>query len=170
MLATRLVTMIERHADALTRGVIQELRTNPLTPSYHELDLRDIHGRVFDVVSHLGDWLGRESEAATETAYRKLGQERFREGIALAEVVSALTLTKETLRRFIKAEGWLDSALELYQQIELYDMISYFFDRAIYFSVLGYEEEEHRGTASPSETRPRRSEAGWTLRRSPHVV
>jgi hypothetical protein len=141
MLAARLVTMIERHAEALTRGVVHELQTDSRTPSYHKLDLQANYDRVFDVVSHLGQWLDHESEAATEHAYHKLGRQRFREGIPLTEVVAALMLTKQTLRRFIKTEGWVDTALELYQQAELYDMISHFFDRAIYFTVGGYEEE-----------------------------
>jgi hypothetical protein len=50
-------------------------------------------------------------------------------------------LTKQTLRRYIRAEGLMDSAFDLYQQVELYEMISRFFDRAIYFTVLGFEEE-----------------------------
>ncbi|HTV56909.1 MAG TPA: hypothetical protein VMI06_18600, partial [Terriglobia bacterium] len=141
MLTARLVKMIEKHADQLTKKVVRELETDPRTPAYHKLDPQDNYARVFDVVSHLGEWLDCNSETATEHAYRKLGQKRFREGVPMAELVSALMLTKQTLRKYIKTEGWVDSAVHLYQQIELYDMISYFFDRAIYFAVVGYERE-----------------------------
>jgi hypothetical protein len=172
MLAARLVTMIEKHAEELTRGVVHELQTNPGTPSYHTLDPRENQARVFDVVSHLGDWLDHKSDAATERAYRKLGQKRFHEQIPLGEVVSALILTKQILRRFIKTEGWVDSALELYQQIELYDLISHFFDRAIYFTVLGYEEEAHSAgkMAASSEPQKRRLEGSWILGKSARPV
>ncbi len=172
MLATPLVTMIEKHAEELTRGVVHELQTDPRTPSYHKLDPKENDARVFDVVSHLGEWLDRKSTAATDCAYRKLGQKRFREGVPLAEVRSALMLTMQTLRRYIKNEGWMDSALELCQQIELYDMISRFFDRAIYFTVLSYEEELRSAekTAAQSEPHkwrlaamkaPKSATAGW---------
>jgi hypothetical protein len=86
MLAARLVAMIEKHAEELTRGVVHELETNARTPSYHRLGRDANYTRVFDVVSHLGEWLDHKSEAATERAYRRLGQGRFREGIPLAEV------------------------------------------------------------------------------------
>jgi hypothetical protein len=172
MLAARLVIMIEQHAEELTQGVVHELRTNSRTPSYHKLDPQENYARVFDVVSHLGEWLDRKSDAATERAYRKLGQERFRERIPLAEVVSALMLTKQTLRRYIKTEGWVDSAFELYQHVELYDMISHFFDRAIYFTVLGYEEEARPvgKTAAPSEPHKRIFGRGWVIRKSANTI
>jgi hypothetical protein len=168
MLTAQLVTMIEKHADQLTRRVVQELETNPRTPTYHTLDPQDNYTRVYDVVSHLGDWLDFKSEAATERAYRKLGQKRFREGIPISEVVSALTLTKQTLRRYIKTEGWVDSAMHLYQQIELYDMISHFFDRAIYFTVSGYEAEAQSAKERPAQPdqNKHRFGGGVHLRRS----
>jgi hypothetical protein len=161
MLTARLVKMIEKHADQLTKKVVRELETNPRTPSYHTLNPKDNYERVFNVVSHLGDWLDSNSETATEYAYRALGQKRFQEGVPIAELVSALMLTKQTLRNYIKTEGWVDSAVHLYQQIELYDMISHFFDRAIYFAVLGYEREAGSPGNTLSESDPnRRFETG----------
>jgi hypothetical protein len=168
MLAARLVTMIEKHAEALTEGVVHALQTDSRTPSYHKLVPQANYDRVFDVVSHLGRWLGNESQAATEHAYLKLGRQRFREGIPLAEVVAALTITKRTLRHYIKTEGWVDTALELYQQAELYDLISHFFDRAIYFTVVGYEEESRLALKkAAAQSEPRKHGLGTlTLRKS----
>lgn len=141
MLASRLVEMIEKHADELTQAVVGELETNPRTRSYHKLDAQANRGRVFDVVRNFGEWLDYKSDATTETLYKKLGQKRFHEAIPLAEVVYALMITKQQLRNFIRSQGLVDSAMELYQQIEIYNMVSRFFDRAVYFTVTGYEEE-----------------------------
>ncbi len=140
MLAARLVEMIERHAEELTRGVVSELEISPRTPSYRKLERQDVYGRIAQVLQHLGEWLDYKSDATTEHWYKKLGQERFDEGIPLSEAVFALLLTKQALRNFIRAQGLVDSAIELYQQIELYSMIGRFFDRAVYFTVSGYEE------------------------------
>lgn len=172
MLTSRLVAMIEKHAEELTRGVVHELKINPRTPSYHKLDPQENHGRVFDVVRNLGEWLDRKSDAATESAYRKLGQKRFQEGVPLEEVVYALTLTKQTLRSFIHTQGWVDSAMELYQQIELYNMISRFFDRAIYFTVISYEEELRAQwkPAVRSEPHKRRFDIGRSFRKPANAV
>jgi hypothetical protein len=172
MLTLRLVNLIEKHAEQLTEGVVHELRTDPRTPSYHKLAPHEDYNRVYTVVHNLGTWLDRNSDIAAENAYRGLGKTRFSEGIPLAEVVCALMLTKQTIRRFIQAEGWMDSALDLCQQVELYNLISYFFERATYFTVASYEAEARSAwkTTVPIEPNKRRLTTGWGLRKSPSVV
>lgn len=172
MLAARLVTMIENHAEQLTTRVVHELRLSPHTPSYHQLDAEENYARVLNVVSNLGEWLEHKSAAATEDAYRKLGLQRFRERIPLCEVVGALMLTKRVLLSFIQSEGLVDTAFELHQQVEVYSLISDFFDRAIYFTVLSYEEQAREAgkTAALSEPRKRTFAAGWRLGGSPHAA
>ena len=172
MLALRLVNMIEQHAGQLTERVVHALRTDPRTPSYHKLDPHEDHARVFAVVHNLGMWLDCKSDSATENAYRSLGHTRFAEGIPLAEVVCALMLTKLTIRRFIQSEGWMDSALDLCQQVELYTLIDRFFERAIYFTVLSYEKEARSAAKLPegSENRKRKFAGGWHLRKSTNAA
>jgi hypothetical protein len=145
VLTSKLVRLIEKHAEGLTREIVRELRTDPYTTSYRQVLWEQDRVRVFDVVSHLGHWLDTESDSATEEAHRKPGQQRFAEAIPLAEVVYALALTKRVLRHYGLTHGWVDSAVELYQLTELYDMISHSFDRATYFTVLAYEEARSSG-------------------------
>jgi hypothetical protein len=168
MLASRLVDMIEEHAEQLTRGVVRELRTDPRTPSYLQIDPHEDYSRVFAVVHNLGMWLDSKSDTATENAYRSLGQKRFSEGIPLAEVVCALMLTKQTLRSFIQTQGWVDSALAVHQQVELYALIDRFFERATYFTVLGYEAEARAAgkIQAPANPHKRMWTRGWTSRKS----
>ncbi len=172
MLASRLLTMIEQHAEQLTKGVVHELRTDPRTPSYHKLELNEDNARVFAVVRNLGEWLDCKSDAATEAAYRSLGQRRFSEGIPLAEVVSALMLTKQTISCFIQSDGWIDSALDLRQQVELFTLTNRFFDRAIYFTVLSYEEAARLSgkMAAKHEPHGRKFAHNWRLRKSAKAV
>jgi hypothetical protein len=172
MLALRLVNMIEEHAQQLTQGVVDELRTDTRTPSYHHLDPYEDQVRVFAVVHNLGRWLDCKSDASTENAYRSLGQTRFAEGIPLADVVCALLLTKQTLRRFIQAEGWMDSALDMCQQVELYTEIDRFFERAIYFTVLSYEAEARAAATSAAAPEPRKRKfvGRWASRKATNAL
>ena len=155
MLTSRLVSMIEEHAEQLTRRVVHELRTDPRTVTYHEINPHEDYSRVFAVVHNLGMWLDTKSDTATEQAYRSLGRMRFSEGIPLAEVVCALMLTKQTLRGFVQAQGWMDSALDIWQQVELHTMIDRFFERATYFTVLSYEAEARSAGRMPALPDPR---------------
>ena len=141
MLSARLVQMIEDHAEELCRGLLDDLKSNPRTPSYHRLNREELRSRLYDVYRHLGGWLSDTTEDHIESVYGELGRKRYAEGIALSEVVYALTLAKYHLRDFIRTRGLIDSAMELYQEQELHRLVGRFFDRAIYHTVRAYEHE-----------------------------
>lgn len=141
MLSARLVHMIEDHAEELFRGLLDDLQSNPRTPSYHDLNREELRARLYDLYRHLGRWLSDATEDHVETVYGELGRKRHAEGIPLSEVVFALTLAKYHLRDFIRTRGLVDSAVELYQEQELHRLVGRFFDRAVYHTVRGYEHE-----------------------------
>ena len=58
----------------------------------------------------------------------------------LSELVQAIVLTKENLWEFLKSEAVMDRAIEIMGELELLQMLEMFFDRAIYFAAVGYEE------------------------------
>lgn len=156
MLSARLVRMIEDHADQLTRAVVDDLQTNPRTPAYHHLSRDELHERVYDVYRHLGEWLGHKTDEPIEASYSVLGKKRSAEGIRLSEVVYALVLTKYHLRDYIRSSGVVDSAVSLYQEQELHRLVGHFFDKAIYYTVKGYEREaefRHGAPAAASHSR-----------------
>ena len=140
MISQRLVEMIERHADELTRRWLREVRQSSATAGYHSLSDDTLFGRAFEVYAHLGRWVGSEGRPEeVERVYTRLGEERFREGLKLSEVVQALAMTKYQLWAYIRDYGLLDSTVQLYQSLELYNSVVLFFDRATYHTIVGYE-------------------------------
>jgi hypothetical protein len=152
MLSNRLIEMIENHAEPLARGTLDDVRNNPRTPSFHALSRDVLSTRVYDVYRHLGDWLGEKTDEKIEAWYRGLGQRRFAEGFDLSEVVYALILTKNHLENYVRASGLVDSAIELHQERELFRLVEYFFDRAIYYTTLGFEQAAAPHRAVPERT------------------
>ena len=140
MISSRLVAMIENRADELTRGLLAELQRNPRTSGYHKLSVNELRTRGADVYRNLGRWLMETAEADIESAYTDLGSRRRQEGIPSSQVVAALVLTKNHLIEYVKAAGLAGSALELYQELELLHLVTQFFDKAVYYTVLGYEQ------------------------------
>jgi hypothetical protein len=132
--------MIQDHAEDLTSEVLKDLGTNPRTPAYHRLSQDELHRRVYDVYHNLGRWLGEKSDTQVESTYNNLGRTRRTEGVPVSEVTYALILVKEHLRQYIRRAGLVDSAVELYQEEELNLMIGHFFDKAMYYTIRGYEE------------------------------
>ncbi len=141
MLSARLVQMIEDHAEELTRGVINDLHSNRRTPHYHHLTHEQLHHRTYTVYRNLGHWLSHKTDETIEANYTDLAKKRYAEGIPLSEVVYALILVKFHLRDYIRSAGLTDSAVELHQEQELRGLVGNFFDRAIYYTVRGYEHE-----------------------------
>jgi len=138
-LSGRLIKIVEGNADLLTQGVVKRLRASPLTPAYHGLSHSEIYDRVYAVYHEMGVWLWEKSTSVIETWYARLGEERCEEGVPLSEVLWALVLTKDHLINYLDTYSFADSAVELYQQQELDRMVGHFFDRAMCYTVEGYE-------------------------------
>ncbi len=131
--------MIENHAEELTRGVIQDLKTNSKTPSMHDLSDCALHDQSYEVYHNLGRWLTQLSEEAIKSFYFRTAEARYEEGIPECEVIYALILRKYHLRDYIRTSGMVDSAVDLLQEQELHHLIGSFFDKAIYYTARGYE-------------------------------
>jgi hypothetical protein len=51
----------------------------------------------------------------------------------------AIIATKEHLWEFVAHEAMADRPIELFQELELFQLVEQFFDRALYFAAIGYE-------------------------------
>jgi hypothetical protein len=142
MISTKLVKMIEEHAEQLTQELLKDVQTNPKTSAYQDVSIEKLQSRTFDVYKNLSDWLTDKTEKDVEQNYLSLGRRRKREEIPLSQVIFALSLTKRHLIDYVKRHGLSDTALEFYQELELFHLVTQFYDRAIYYAICGYEEEE----------------------------
>jgi hypothetical protein len=141
MISENLVKLIEDNADILTNNWLRDIRQNPTTPTYQKFPEEKLYQRAHFVYSQLGHWISRETgKREVREYYTKLGAERLDEGFALYEVVSAIILLKRHLWLHILSDGQLSTAFELYQSLELNNRVVLFFDRAIFYTIIGYEE------------------------------
>lgn len=139
MLAARLVQIIESHPEDLTGGAIQDLQRNPLTPHYHHLSYQELRSRTYSVYRSLAEGIRPGNEAMIAADFSELAVCRYSEAFPLAEVVAALTATKNHLIRFVETCGMVDLSVELREERKLLDSIGSFFDKAIYYAVKAYE-------------------------------
>jgi len=139
MLSARLVQVIEAHAEQLTHGLIDDLLSNRHTSHYHQLAREELHDRIYDVYHNFGRWLSNETESAIESSYTHLGRKRFAEGIPLNEIVYSLGLIKHHLLDCIQFSGMIDTAMDLHGDRELQRLVGRFFDKAVYYTVKGFE-------------------------------
>ncbi|MGC2475916.1 MAG: hypothetical protein WA485_16365 [Candidatus Sulfotelmatobacter sp.] len=149
MFSYRLVRLIESHADALAGGLEEKVQTNSQVSHFRTIPAHELRERVYEIYRHLGEWLLGKNELDIEHRYREIGARRAHQNVPLSEVVQAIVLTKENLWEFLKSEAVMDRAVEIMGELELLQMLEMFFDRAIYYAAVGYEEEVAR---HPEET------------------
>jgi hypothetical protein len=145
MFSYRLVRLIESHADALAAGLEERVQTDRQVTHFRDIPAHELRERVYEIYRHLGEWLLDKNELDIEHRYREIGGRRAHQGIPFSEVVQALVLTKENLWDFLKSEAVMDRAVEIMGELELLQMLEMFFDRAIYYAAVGYEEDAARG-------------------------
>ena len=150
MLATRVIQLIETHAQSLTRQAMDDILTNERTTSFRQVPRAELEPRIAALYQNLGKWIGDPREEGVREEYEYWGRTRLRQGIPLSAIVYCVILTKKHLRRFIREHGLVAFAgdrvtpgelvpVELYGIQELNYMVGDFFDQALYYLACGYE-------------------------------
>lgn len=140
ILTYRLVHLVETHSDALAARLLRETQDSPLLPSYNDVPPGELKQRVYEIYRHLGDWLLGKGEADIEKRYMEIGARRAQQHVPLSQLIWAIRLTKENLWEYVKQEAVLDRPVEVFSEFELLQLTDQFFDRAIYYAALGYEQ------------------------------
>ncbi len=144
MFSYRLVRLIESHADMLATGLERKVTSSEYVSSFRHIPAHELRERVYEIYRHLGEWLLGKNQQDIEQRYREIGARRATQNVPLAELIQAIVLTKENLWDFLKSEAVLDRAVEIMGELELLQMLEQFFDRAIYFAAVGYQEQVDR--------------------------
>ena len=141
MLYDKFIRLVEDHAEELTKEWIKEIKSNPSTVGYRNVEDAILGARIFDVYRRLGEWVINADPNDPKTAehFIKLGRERAIEKLKVSEVIYALILARVVLWRYIVEHEVIASSIELHQSLEFYQKVNNFFDKAAYFVAVGFE-------------------------------
>jgi len=140
MLAMRLVKLIEAHSQALCRDLTEEIRRSERTSDFRKIPVAELRLAAGEVYRNLGDWLLQKTDSDIEQRFKSVAAQRMAEGIRLHQFVWALLLSRDHLWQFLRYQSFGDNVVALFGELELQRLLNLFFDRAIYYAVLGYEE------------------------------
>jgi len=149
MLAVRLVRLIESHSENLARGLMHKFETSEKCSDLHKVPREELHARSHEIYRNLSDWLLHKTESEVEHRYSEIGARRAHQGVTFSHFIWAIIATKEHLRQFLQHEGFADNPVELYGQLEMLPLLDQFFDRAVYYTAIGYERA---GAASAAQS------------------
>ncbi len=144
MLGTRLVRLIESHSDRLAEGLMRKLRQSDRTSGFRQVPEEELRAGAQDIYRNLGDWLVTKTESDIEVRYTQIGARRAEQGVPVQQFLWAMLLSKEHLWAFLQREGLAEGPVELFGELELLQLLDQFFDRALYYAVVGYEHTRAR--------------------------
>ncbi|MGI9104320.1 MAG: hypothetical protein ACR2IF_17905 [Terriglobales bacterium] len=147
MLGGHLLRLIERHSDELAAGLTKKLRSSERTNEFRKVPNEELQDGAREIYRNLSDWLLTKTESDIELRYTQLGARRAEQGIPMAQFLWAVLVSKEHLFAFLRREGFVEGAVQLYGELELLQLLDQFFDRAVYFAVVGYEKTRLRKAA-----------------------
>ena len=140
MLGIKLVRLIEKHAREIADNLVSTLRTSERVSAYRKLREEELRTATLELYAHLGEWLLNKSASDVERYFTAVGARRAAQGIPSSQMAWALFMSKAQLWSFIYGESAADRVLELYSELELLSVLDGFFDRAVYYALIGYEE------------------------------
>ena len=148
MIGTRLVHLIEKHADDLAIGLTAKLRQSELTSDFCRVPAEELQKTTAELYRNLGDWLLKKTPKDSEQHFAAIAQRRASEGIRLQQFVWAIISSRNHLHQFLLGHAFADSIFELYSELELQQLLNQFFERATYCGVVAYEEAIERDSAA----------------------
>ena len=150
MISARLIELIENHAPALSHDITHDLVSGERTRGFRAVKRDELEARIFDLLQHLGNWIGEPDSKRVEAEFGDWGRRRFNQGIPLSEILYAIIILKQHLRRYITDHGLVDAAfprvdgdyvlpMHLQSLQDLHATVDAFFDEALYRLARGYE-------------------------------
>ena len=144
MLAGRLVRLIEKNSEKLARELSEKVWNSPRCSDLRKVPPDELQARTREIYQNLNNWMMDMTETEIERRYTELGARRAAQGVAYSHFLWAITATREHMTAFVQREGFSDTPMQLQGELELMHILAQFFDRALYFTAMGYEQERAR--------------------------
>jgi ADP-ribose pyrophosphatase YjhB (NUDIX family) len=141
LLSDELVNAVQSNSKKIIDLWLDDIATNPSTKAYHTFDKEQLLGPAMFIIGQFEAWLkGKKGEAELKAFYTRLGAQRKKGGIPIEDLVSSLSLLKKHIWMFTYSFGVWEKAVDIYRMFELGERLVYFFDKASYYTVMGYHQ------------------------------
>lgn len=141
MRALKLVQYIKLHADRMSEKQIEIIRNSDKCREF----LLEVPGEEqkqshLEIYRDLIDWPATETDSSVRERCVALGMHRAQQGVPFTDSFWALCVTQEHLWEYIQQECLVDGPVEFWGGVNMFRSLTQFFDRALYFALLGYQE------------------------------
>lgn len=154
MRALKLVQHLRADADSMSERLIEKIRSSYRCNELLRRVPADEHKRYsVEVYCDLVEWMGSETDSLIEARYVELGRIRAQQGVPFSHLFWAVCITRDFLCDYIQQECLIDEPVEFWGGVMLIRSLNQFFDRALYFSLVGYQNASTREFVTPLAVR-----------------
>ena len=140
MLGIKFARLVEKHCETLGKTLVNKLRSSGRTDAFRSIPEHELLHDVQVLYRNLSDWLMTRTELDVQQYYTMIGMRRAEQRVPINQFIWALVVAKEQLWLFMQREAMAEGALELVSELEFVLALEQFFDRALYYAVMGYTE------------------------------
>ena len=141
MRALKLIEHMKGNAERMSEEVIQKIRNSErCSQLVLAVPAEQQKRSTLEIYRDLTAWLGTESDKTIEQRYGSLGMLRAQQGVPFSNLYWAICIAHEHLWGYMQQECLLDEPVEFWGGVILLRSLTQFFDRALYFALLGYEK------------------------------
>jgi hypothetical protein len=130
---------MKTNADRMSEELIQKIRgSDRCSELFLRLRAEEHKQYALGIYRDLTDWLAAETDSMIEQRYLDLGVQRAQQGIPFSHLFWAVCIAREYLWEYMQQECLLEEPVEFWGGVMLLRSLNQFFDRALYFTLLGY--------------------------------
>ncbi|MHB8896105.1 MAG: hypothetical protein ACYC99_13145 [Candidatus Geothermincolia bacterium] len=139
MLEEKLVEIIEQNSDNIALAWYREAINSVYMPNLKNLTQQEALRIAQNVYSKLSHWLQPGKHEEIQAEYEHFGEMCYSKGFRMEEVVQSLVLIKRYLWLHLLERGIMTTNIEVYQALDVNNKVVLYFDRAIYFGLIGFK-------------------------------
>ena len=158
MRASKLVQLMKLNSATMTGALVQRIRTSRKCDELpRRVGDREQKQYAVEIFRDLIDFLGNEEDANLERRYVDLGFHRAGQGVPLFQMFWAVCIAREYLWEYVQQECLQEDPVEFWGGVTLLRSLNVFFDRVLYFALVGYQRAEKDEAAAMTFLVGRRS-------------
>ena len=141
MRALKLIHHMNANAEQMSEALSQKIRASErCSELLRKVPANEHTNSSVEIYRDLTDWLATETDSSIEERYVALGLRRAQQGVPFSNLYWAVCIAQDTLWEYIEQECLLDEPVEFWGGVKLLRALTQFFERALYFVLVGYQK------------------------------
>ncbi len=140
MRVPKLIDLMKANSALMTEALAKKIRVSGRCRDLlRQVPADEQKQYALEIFRDLTEWLSHESDSVLEQHYIALGSRRAGQAVPLSQVFWAVSIARGYLWEYMQQECLHEEPVEFWDGVMLLRSLNSFFDRVLYFALVGYE-------------------------------